>query len=75
MEDNHYVIKDIHPSNQLIEKVPMIRNHFFPLNIAPKNTKFSFKAESKEEVVHCDKKENDSVEIQAVFQPKVQDES
>ena len=56
MEDNHYVIEDIHPRNQLIAKVPMTSNHLFPLRIVPDNTRVSFKEESKEEFVHCDKK-------------------
>ena len=60
MEDNHYVIKDVCPSNQLIVRVPMTRNRLFPLRIVPDNTKAAFKVESKEEVVHCNKKENDS---------------
>ena len=50
MEDNHYVIKDIRPRNQLIEKVPMTSNRLFPLRIVPNNTKATFKADSKEEV-------------------------
>ena len=71
MEDNHCVIKDIRPRNQLIEKVAMTSNHLFPLRIVPDNTRVSFKVESKEEVIHCDNKGNDSVEIQAAFQTKV----
>ena len=31
IEDNHCVIKEKRPSNQLIEKVPMTINHLFPL--------------------------------------------
>ena len=38
MEDNHCVIKDIRPSNELIKRVPMTRNHLFPLRIVPDNT-------------------------------------
>ena len=38
MEDKHCVIKDIHPSNQLIARVPMTRNRLFPLRIVPDNT-------------------------------------
>ena len=73
IEDNHCVIKDIRPSNQLIAKVPMIRNHVFPLRIVldmkgKENTRAAFIAESKEAVGHCDKKENDSTKIQAAFQ-------
>ena len=80
IEYNYYVIKDIHPRNQLIEKVPMTSNHLFPLRIIPgmkgnTNARDAFKEESKEVVEHFDKKENDSTEFQAVFQPKVQDES
>ena len=33
IEDDHCVIKDKHPSDQLIEKVPMTSNHLFPLRI------------------------------------------
>ena len=35
IEDDHYVIKDKHPSDQLIEKVPMTSNCLFPLRIVP----------------------------------------
>ena len=80
IEDNHCVIKDKCPSNQLIENVPMTRNRLFPLRIilemkGKTNTRAAFKAESKEAVEHFDKKENDSTKFQAVFQPKVKDES
>ena len=61
MEDNHCVIKDVCPSNQLIERVPMTSNLLFPLRIVPDNTEATFKAESKEEFVYCDKKEKDGV--------------
>ena len=71
MEDNHWVIKDVCPSNQLIAIVPMTSNHLFPLRIVPDNTKAAFKVESKEEVVHCNKKENDSADFQAAFQTEV----
>ena len=47
MEYNHYVIKDICPSNQLIARVPMKRNCFFPLKIVLEITGATFKAESK----------------------------
>ena len=63
MEDNHCVIKDKHPSNQLIAKVPMTRNHLFPLRIVPDNTEAAFKAESKEELVYCDKKEKGNADF------------
>ena len=68
MEDNHCVIKDIHPSNQLIEKLPMTSNLFFPLcrSLAMKgktNSRVAFKEESKEVDKHFDKEEKDSVEI------------
>ena len=36
MEDNHCVIKDIHPRNRVIERVQMTRNYLFPLRIRPK---------------------------------------
>ena len=73
MEDNHCVIKDIRPSNRLVEKVPMKSNCLFPLRIVPdmkgkENTRNAFKVEIKEEVIHCDKKENDNAKIQAMFQ-------
>ena len=76
MEDNHCVIKDIRPSNQLIAKVPMTINHLFPLRIILEmkgntNTGVAFKAESKEAVEQFDKKENDNTEFQVVFQTEV----
>ena len=50
IEYNHYVIKDKCPSNQLLTKVPMKRNHLFPLRIVPDmkmktNTGAAFKVE------------------------------
>ena len=75
MEGEHFVIKDKHPSDQLIAKVPMTRNRLFSLRIVVDNTLVAFKVESKEEVVHCDKKENDSADFKVAFQTKVQDES
>ena len=61
MESNHCVTKDVRPSNQLIEKVPMTRNHLFPLRIMPnmkgkENSGVAFKAKSKEADKNCDKK-------------------
>ena len=47
----------------------------FPLKIVLENTKATFKEESKEEVVYCDKKENDSTDFQVAFQTEVQDDS
>ena len=49
MEDNHSMIKDICPSNQLIAKVPMKSNCLFPLGIMPnmkgkENSRVAFKA-------------------------------
>ena len=63
IEYNHRVIKDKHPSNQLIEKVPMTSNHLFPLRIVPEmkgktNIGDAFKEKSKEIVELLDKKEN-----------------
>ena len=63
IEDDHCVIKDKRPSDQLIAKVPMTRNRLFPLRIVPEmkgksNTGVAFKAESKEIVELLDKKEN-----------------
>ena len=80
IEDDHYVIKDKCPSDQLIEKVPMTSSHLFPLRIVPDmkgktNTGVAFKVESKEIVELLDKKENGSANLQAVFQTEVQDES
>ena len=75
MEDNHCVIKDVCLSNQLISRVPMTSNRLFPLRIVPDNTIFALKEKIKEEFVHCDKKENGNVEIQAAFQTEVQDDS
>ena len=68
MEDNHCVIKDVRPSNQLIARVPMTSNRLFPLRIVPDNTEAAFREEIKEEVVHCDKKENDRADLQVAFQ-------
>ena len=76
MEDDHTVIKDKRPSDQLIEKVPMTSNHLFPLRIVPEmkgksNTGVAFKAESKEIVEQLDKKENGSTDYQDAFQTEV----
>ena len=73
MLDNHAVIKDIRPTNQLIEKVPMTSNHLFPLRIildmkGMTNTWATFKEEIKEAVEYFDKKENDSANFQDAFQ-------
>ena len=72
MEDDHRVIKDKPPSDQLIEKMPMTRNHFFPLRIVPdmkgkENTGVAFKAKSEETVELLDKRENGSANLQAAF--------
>ena len=80
MEDEHCVIKDKHPSNQLIVKVPMTSNRLFPLRIVPDmkwktNTGAAFKAESEETVEILDKRENCSANLQVAFQTEVQDES
>ena len=68
IEDNHCVIKDKCPSNQLIENVPMTRNLLFPLRIVPymkgkTNTVATFKEKSKETVEPLDKKENGSANL------------
>ena len=60
MEDNHCVIKDIRPSNQLIEKVPMKSNCLFPLRImadmkGKENIGATFKEEIKEANKHYNK--------------------
>ena len=80
MEDNHCVIKDIRLRNQLIARVPVKRNHLFPLRIMPymkgkTNIGVAFKIEIKESNKHCDKKEKDNTKIQAVCQSEVEDES
>ena len=67
------VIKDKRRRNQLIEKVTMIRNRLFPLRKVidmkgKTHTRALFKVKSNETIIHCDKKENVSVEIQATFQ-------
>ena len=72
MEDEHCVIKDKRPSDQLIAKVPMTGNHLFPLRIVPDmkgktNTGAPFMAESKETVEFLDKKENGNAILQAAF--------
>ena len=61
MEENQCVIKDLRPSNSLIERVAMTRNHLFSLRIIPNmkektNTGVAFKEESKEIVKHFYKK-------------------
>ena len=55
MEDEHCVIKDKHPSDQMIAKVPRTSNCLFPLRIVPDikgkaNTGVAFKAENEETV-------------------------
>ena len=79
MEANHLVIKDKHPRNQLIVKVPMTSNRLFPLRIVPDmkgktKTRAASKAESEETVKLLEKKENCSTNLQATFQTEVQDE-
>ena len=76
IEDDHCVIKDKRPSNQLIEKVIMTRNHLFPLMImsymkGKTNSRVAFKEESKEADKHDDKEEKQNAQIQATFQSKV----
>ena len=61
MEDEHYVIKDKRPSDQLITKVPMTSNRLFPLRIVPDikgktKTGAAFKEESEETIELLDKK-------------------
>ena len=73
MEDEHCVIKDKRPRDQLIAKVPMTRNRLFPLRIVPDmkgkvKTRAAFNKESKETVESLDKKENGSTNLQASFQ-------
>ena len=76
MEDNQYAIKDVCPSNQMIEKVPMTINNLFSLRIMPsmkekENTGAAFKVESKEADNPCNKEEIEITEIQVAFQPEV----
>ena len=78
--DDHCVIKDKRPSDQLIEKVPMASNRLFPLRIVPDmkgktNTGAEFKAEREEMIELLDEEENCSANLQAAFQTEVQDES
>ena len=52
MEDNHCVIKDICPSNQLITNVLMTSNYLYTLRIVPDmkgktNKRVAFKEENK----------------------------
>ena len=73
MEDDHCVIKDKRPCDQLIAKVPMTSNHLFSLRIVldmKGKTKIgtTFKTESKEIVEILDKKENGNANLQASFQ-------
>ena len=80
MEDDHYVIKDKHPSDQLIAKVPMTSNRLFPLRIVPDmkgktNSGAAFKEEIEEIVELLEKRENGSANLQDAFQTEVQDES
>ena len=78
MEGNHFVIRDICPTNQLIERVQMKRNHFFPLRIRTymkentnqvvhegknENSKYSLKVERKEVDKNCDKEERGNAKI------------
>ena len=72
MEDDHCVIKDKHPSDQLIEKVPMTSNCLFPLRIVldmkgKTNTGDALKVESEEIVDILDKKENGSANLRDTF--------
>ena len=78
MEDDHCVIKDKRPNDQLIAKVPMKSNRLFPLRIVPDmkgktNIGSAFKEESEEIVELLDKRENCSANLQATFQTEVQD--
>ena len=72
MEDDHFVIKDKCPSNQLIAKVPMTSNRLFPLRIVPDikgktKTGAVFKEESEKIVKILDKRENCKANLQAAF--------
>ena len=72
MEDEHCVIKDKRPSDQLIEKVPMTSNRLFPLRIVPDmkgktNTGAVFKEENEETVELLDKRENCNANLQVAF--------
>ena len=61
MEENQCVIKDLCPSNSLIEKVPMTRDRLFPLRImldmkGKENIAVAFKEEGKKAEKHYNKK-------------------
>ena len=76
MEDDHCVIKDKRPSDQLIAKVSMTSNRLFPLRIVPdmkgkENIGAAFKEKSEEIVKLLDKKENGSANLQDAFQIEV----
>jgi len=75
MEDNHYVILDRYPSNQLITRIQMTCNRVFPLTLKPTikrkimqviyeekyvHSSTAFKAKSEEVSVHCSKEEKGS---------------
>ena len=73
MEDNHCVIKDLHPSNQLMTKIPMTSNRLFPLKMIPyikgkENSGVAFKTQYKEAAKHCNKEEKETTKIQVSFQ-------
>jgi hypothetical protein len=72
MEDNHFVILDKYPSNQLITRIQMTSNTIFPLTLNPSmkrkttqvvyevkdvHSETTFKAEREEVSVHYIKEE------------------
>ena len=76
MEDNHYVIMDRYPSNQLIARIQMTSNKMFPLTLKPSmkrktmqvvgkerdaQSKIEFKAERKKVSSHSSKEGKGSV--------------
>jgi hypothetical protein len=50
MEDNHCVIMDKYPSNQLIAKIQMTSNKMFPLTLKPTKKKNTMLVVGKEKM-------------------------
>ena len=80
IEDDHCVIKDNRPRNQLIAKVPITSNHLFPLRIrldmkGNTNLGVAFMEECKESDKHHNMEEKEGTEIQEAFQLEASNES
>jgi hypothetical protein len=84
MEDNHRVIMDKFPSNQLIEKIQMTGNKMFPLTLKPIKKKNTTQSTGKKESAHNFNEENSAcntnkgengAEMNVSFQSKIQDDS